>query len=209
MARILAAIPLITSLSSPAFAEDGVAATAAEPRIRVQAGLELLPLGSGESPFAATSMTMARAYAISGSLEVALTRDVSIGVAPRLVYNVISVEDTGARPDKELDLRACIRARTAVSSRLDIYASFLPGYATLLSGGPFVYTSSNGYALGAAFGFTYDLGEPFDGGELFVSGELGVQRSFLRITQRNAEDVLSYDLELAYLHLGAGIGMRF
>jgi hypothetical protein len=204
MARTLAAITLVTLLSSPASAEDGIAAPPAEPRIFLQARLELLPLGSGENSGGfSSSMTMATAYAISGSLEVALTRHLSIGVAPRLVFNVIEGGNEGPA-DKELDLRACIRARTAVSPGFDIYASFSPGHASLLSGGTSVYTSSGGYTLGGAFGFTYDVGST-----VFVGGEIGFQRSFMRVDLRNAEDELSYDVELSYVHLGAGAGMRF
>ena len=203
MARILAAIPLITSLAAPAFAEDGVAATAAEPRIFLQARLELLPLGSGESSGGfGSSMTLATAYAISGSLEVALTRHLSIGVAPRLVFNII--QGGNEEPaDKELDLRACFRARTAISPGFDIYASFSPGYAALHSGDG-LSTSAGGYTLGGAFGFTYDVGS-----NVFVGGEIGFQRSSMRVNRQNAEDKLSYDIELSYLHLGAGGGLRF
>lgn len=208
MARILAAITLIASLASPAVAEDGVATTAAESRIRVQAQLELLPIGSGEDHGGLTfSNNMASAYAISGSLEVALTRHLSLGVAPRLVYNITPV-GSEAPADKELDLRACIRARTAVNPRFDIYASFSPGYARLLNGDEiFVYTRSGGYTLGAALGFTYDLGST-----VFVGGEIGFQRSFMRVDQQRVgepEDALSYDVELSYVHLGVSVGMGF
>lgn len=51
---------------------------------------------------------------------------------------------------------------------------------------------------------TYDLGS-----NVFVGGEIGFQRSFMRVDQRNAEDEPSYDVERSYLHLGAGVGMRF
>jgi hypothetical protein len=91
-----------------------------------------------------------------------------------------------------------------VSPGFDIYASFSPGHASLLSGGTSVYTSSGGYTLGGAFGFTYDVGST-----VFVGGEIGFQRSFMRVDLRNAEDELSYDVELSYVHLGAGAGMRF
>lgn len=203
MARILAAIPLITSLATPAFAEDGVAATAAEPRFFLQARLELLPLGSGEDTVGlGSSLTLATAYAISGSLEVALTRHLSIGVAPRLVFNITQGGNEDPA-DKELDLRACLRARTAMSPGFDIYASFSPGYAALQSGDG-LSTSSGGYTLGGAFGFTYDVGS-----NLFVGGEIGFQRSSMRIDRRNGRDELSYDVELSYLHLGAGVGLRF
>jgi hypothetical protein len=60
------------------------------------------------------------------------------------------------------------------------------------------------YTLGGAGGFTYDLG-----GRLFAGGEIGFQHSLLRSDQRNAEDAVSFDLELSYLHLGMGLGMRF
>lgn len=208
MARILAAVTLVTSLAAPAFADDSVATTAAESTIRVQAQLELLPIGSEEDHGGLTFWNnMASAYAISGILDVALTRHLSLGVSPRLVYNITPV-GSDAPADKELDLRACIRARTAVSPRFDIYASFSPGYARLLNGDEiFVYTRSGGYTLGAALGFTYDLGS-----KVFVGGEIGFQRSFMRVDQQRVgepEDALSYDVELSYVHLGVSVGMGF
>lgn len=142
-------------------------------------------------------------HVISGSLEVALTRHLSIGVAPRMVFNIIQGGNEGPA-DKELDLRACIRARTAVSPGFEIYASFSPGHARLLSGDTLADTSSSGYTLGGAFGFTYNVGPT-----VFVGGEIGFERSFMRVDLRNAEDELSYDVELSYVHLGAGAGMRF
>jgi hypothetical protein len=204
MARILAAITFVTWFSSPACAEDAVAATAAEPRIRIQAQFELLlPAGFGRFTTGNTSSTvdMANTYAIGGSFDYALTSHLSIGVAPRLVFNVDGKDDPSA--DKELDLRACIRGRSALSPGFDVYASFSPGYATLLSGSLAVY-SSKGFAIGGAVGFTYDLSR-----NLFVGSEIGFQRSFTTTHRTFIDDSIVYDFEVSYLHMGIGAGMQF
>lgn len=204
MVRVLAAITFATWLPSPAFADDTVAATAAEPTIRVQAQLEwLIPSGFGRftvDNFPST-VDLPDTHAIGGSVDDALTPHFSIGVAPRLVYNVAAKGDPSA--DKELDLRACIRARSALGSGFEVYASFLPGYVTLLSGGFGTY-SSKGYALGGAVGFTYDLSP-----HLFIGGEIGFQRSFTTTNLTLAGDSIVFDLEVSYLHMGIGAGMQF
>jgi hypothetical protein len=207
MPRSLIAITLVTSLSASvsAFADDGAAAPISAPRIRVQTQLELLPAGRVQySEGLTVSGAQATAYAFGGSLEFQPTRYVSIGVAPRLVFNITPDGDQSGIADRELELRAIIRGRLPVTPRLEIYASFLPGYADLHSGSYIVYLRSGGYTVGGAFGFTYDLGET-----LFAGGEIGYQRSLLHVDQTSIGDRLAYDMELSYPHLGVGFGMRF
>ena len=105
--------------------------------------------------------------------------------------------------DRELDLRACIRGRSAPSHGFAVYASFSPGYATLLSGGLADY-SSKGFALGGAVGFTYDLSS-----HVFVGGEVGFQRSFITTHRTLTDDSSVFDAEVSYLHMGIGAGMQF
>lgn len=109
----------------------------------------------------------------------------------------------GGAADQELDLRARVWARQALSPGFDVYASLSPGYATLRSGGGADYHST-GFAMGGALGFTYDLAW-----RLFFDGEVGYQRSFTRTRIRIAEDAFVSHLELSYLHFGLGAGVRF
>src|SRR4051794_32605961 len=107
---ILAAATLGTVVSSSAFAEgDGISARA-DSKIRAQAQIEMLPLGSGSTTFGggiSLKTDNAAAYGVSAMFDYAVTPYLSIGVAPRLVLNVIQSDaPQDAKASKALDLRA-------------------------------------------------------------------------------------------------------
>ncbi len=204
---ILAAGTLGTLISSSAFADDAsISASAPAPKMRLAAQVELLPLGSGKATIGDTSMTRdtAVAYGISGLFDYALTPYLSIGVAPRLVFNVTPDDAAdGVEADKEIDLRARILGHYPVRPGLELYASLSPGYTIVMSGEDGV-DDTKGFAIGGAVGVTYDISP-----RMFVGGEVGYQRAFTGTDMTVAGQTISADLDLSYMHIGLGAGTRF
>jgi hypothetical protein len=204
---ILAASTLGALLSSPALAQDGdVSASAAAPKMRAQAQVEILPLGSAEASIgdASTEGDTDLAYGISATFDYAVTPFLSIGVAPRLVLNVIPEDaEEGDDADKQLDLRARIRGHYAVSRGLELHASLMPGYTIVLAGEDGV-ESAKGFAVGGSVGVTYDVSP-----KMFVGGEVGYQHAFTSADLMVGAVPIAADLDLSYLHIGLGAGTRF
>lgn len=203
---ILAGTTLGMLISSSVFAEDiGNSASGAAPRMRVQAQVELLPIGSGKATMANLSTThdTALAYGVSGMFDYALTPYLSIGVAPRLVFNVKPDDADGDSADKELDLRARLLGHYPVAPRLELYAALSPGYTIVLSSTDGV-KNATGFAIGGSAGLTYDLSP-----KAFISGEVGYQRAFTSTDVMVAGQSVSGDLDLSYMHVGIGAGTRF
>ena len=204
---ILAAATLGTLLSSSAFADDeSISASAAAPRMRAQAQVELLPLGTGKQTLGDASMSRdaAVAYGISAGFDYAITPYLSIGVAPRLLLNVKPSDQDGGTSDKELDLRARVLGHVAVAPKLEIYGAVMPGYAFVLPGDDNVDTAK-GFAIAGAAGLTYDVSPT-----LFLGAELGYQRAFTSTDiMTTTGQKVSSDLDLSYMHIGIGAGTRF
>lgn len=203
---ILAAAGLGTLLSSSAFAEDDHGpSSAAASRMRLQAQVEVLPLGSGKATIQDTSMTRdaATAYGVSGIFDYAVTPFLSIGVAPRLVFNVTPEDNEGDDSDKQLDLRARIAGHYPVMPGVDLYAALSPGYTIVMSDTEGV-NSATGFAIGGSVGATYDISP-----KMFVGAEVGYQRAFTSTDIAFGNQTTTEDLDLSYLHIGVGAGTRF
>jgi opacity protein-like surface antigen len=204
---ILAGATLGTLISTSVFAEDtGISTGSDAPRIRVQAQVELLPVGSGKSAVGGTSMTTdaATAYGITGMFDYAINPYLSIGVAPRLVFNVTTDDaDANDTADKELDLRARLVGHYPIARGVEIYGALSPGYTILLSSTDGV-DNATGFALGGAAGVTYDLSP-----RAFIGAEVGYQRAFTSTDLMVGTQSVSADLDLSYMHVGIGAGTRF
>jgi hypothetical protein len=202
----LAVATLGALVCAPAFADDGISTTGTDSKIAVQAQFEVLPIGSAKGTIAdtSTSTDTAVAYGISGTFEYALTPYLSLGVAPRLVLHVISDEATAEdTSDKELDLRARLRAHYPVAPGVERYAAVMPGYTFVLSSEDDV-DSSKGFAIAGAVGATYNVSP-----KLFLSGEIGYQRAFTSTDIMLGSQSINADLDLSYMHIGLGAGTRF
>jgi hypothetical protein len=206
-ARMMFTACTLAMLSATAFADDGsLSLTAAAPKMRVQAQVEMLPLGSGETTMGSTSNSRdaAIAYGISGAFDYAIGRYLRIGVAPRLVLNVTPDDAAdGTKADKELDLRARIIGHYPVQPGLDLYAALTPGYTFVLSGTDGI-DNATGFAIGGAVGLTYDVSP-----KMFVGGEVGYQRAFTSTELMIGTQSSTADLDLSYMHVGIGAGARF
>jgi hypothetical protein len=141
---------------------------------------------------------------VSGMFDYAVTPYLSIGAAPRLVFNVTPDDAAdGDSADKELDLRARLLAHHPFAPRLELYAALSPGYTIVLSGTDGV-KNATGFAIGGSAGLTYDLSP-----KAFISGEVGYQRAFTSTDVMVAGQSISADLDLSYMHVGIGAGTRF
>jgi len=207
-ARMIFAVGMLGTLAgSPAFAsDDGVATGATDSKLRLQLQVEMLPVGSGKVTVGgdSTSNDTAVAYGITGMFDYAVTPYLSVGVAPRVVLNSKS-KDAPASEDasKEIDLRARIMGHVPVWQRLEVYASVMPGY-TIVTSTQDGQDSATGFAIGGAAGASYDVSPT-----VFVAAEVGYQRAFTSATLTAAGQMVSADLDLSYMHVGLGAGIRF
>jgi opacity protein-like surface antigen len=204
---ILVTGTLGTLLSAPAFAgDDGVAPAPVDSKLSVAAQFELLPLGSAKTTINDQSMSTdaAVAYGISGMLDYAITPNISVGVAPRLVFNVkASDAPSGENAGKQLDLRGRLLVHLPIAPGVQAYAAVSPGYTIVLSGQDGV-DNTTGFAIGGAAGLTYDLSP-----KMFIGGEVGYQRAFASEDLMVAGQKFTADSTLSYLHVGLGAGTRF
>lgn len=204
---------VITSLaatlcSTAAFAEDVSISTSAAPQVmRAQVQLELLPIGSAKGSIDGEDLgteDAAFAYAISATLERTINKYLSIGIAPRLIFNVTG-EEAGDDEDaaKELDARVRLLAHFPVAPKLEVYGSLTPGFTFLLPAND-DDRGATGFAIGAAAGVTYDVSP-----SAFLNAELGYQRAFTSTDIMFLDQRLDVDVDVSYLHVGLGAGTRF
>lgn len=196
---------MIPMISPSAFAQGQEGVTSAAPATgwRAQAQFEMLPMGSGTLTFNDQSSTadVATAYGITGMVDYAINRYLSVGIAPRLVLNVKGTDAMDA--GKEIDLRARVTGRVPVAPGVELYASVMPGLAILSSPEEGADTTS-GFALAGAIGVTCGITP-----KLFLGAEVGYQRAFVSEDQVVANVHISTDLALSYPHVGIGVGTRF
>jgi hypothetical protein len=181
--------------------EASVATEAPAKKMRVGAQLELVPAGSLETNVLGRSQSTdtAFAYGIGGSLDYDLTPMISIGVAPRLVFNLKGDAD-GAEAAKELDLRARAMLHLPVAEKLTAYGFVAPGYSVIFLPADATADNPTGFALGFGAGAAYDVAP-----NLFVSAELGYQLGF----QSVAAGDRTIDLKSNLFSLSFGGGARF
>jgi opacity protein-like surface antigen len=202
---MIAAGSLLALCSSSAFAQEaGTEAADASAKMRVTAQLEMSPTGSVSG--SAMGMDLGSddtkiAYGVSAGFDYALNKYLSVGVAPRLMLNVITDNaDDGAEAAKEVDLRARLVGHLPVAPGLEAFASLTPGYSILMGDGP----DASGFALGGAVGVSYDVSP-----KMFLAGEVGYQRAFTSQDLGIGGQKITADLDVSLLHIGVGAGTRF
>jgi len=204
---ILAVGTLATLMSSSAFAEDAAPSGSADSsKLRLAAQFEVLPLGSAKASaggVSAPSQDTALAYGVSAALDYAVMPYLSIGLAPRLVFNVKADDSSSDSADKELDLRARVQAHFPVTPGLEVFAALTPGYTVVLSSEDGV-SNATGFAIGGSVGLTYDVSP-----KMFLTGEVGYQRAFTSADVTVGTQKMSADLDLSYMNIGVGAGTRF
>jgi hypothetical protein len=189
-------------LASPVLAQEGAVSSQASSKGSIGVQLDLLPAGtlSIDGPNFEDSTDAAAAFAIGGTLDFDVTPFISIGAAPRLIFNVTNDgADDDADAAKQIDLRARVKVHGPVAPKVQAYGFFAPGYSVILSP---VEEDDDPTGLVVAFGggLTYDVSS-----KAYLSAELGYQLGFQSIEVQGT----TVDVTTDYLHFGFGAGTRF
>ena len=216
MSRLAIATALFgTLVASPAFAQESTtpppaAAPAAEVEASAQpakpfslgAQLELLPVGSMDVTISgpvingSDSTSTSTAFGLSATFGYDVTPNISIGAAPRLLFNVQG--ENAKSSAKEFDLRARLAVHGEVAPQVQLYGYAAPGYTWVIPSKGDI--NSTGPAIGFGAGASYDVSS-----DLFVNAELGYQIAFVSAESEGT----TVDVDVSYLHLGIGGGTRF
>jgi hypothetical protein len=193
-------------LATSAYAQEGgvaVTQTAAPQKGRVGVQLELVPTGSLtiKSGPIDESHSAAFAYGVGGTFDYDVTPNISVGLAPRIIFNVIDKDaPSGADADKELDLRARFTAHFPVAPKLNVYGFAAPGYSIILLPSDARSDDPAGFVLGLGGGASFDVAP-----NLYVAGELGYQLGFQSVSYMGQSADVTTDL----LSISLGAGARF
>jgi hypothetical protein len=200
----LAAALFGTLAASPAFADDtaasvtaGTTADSAQKGV-LQVQFEMMPVGtvSLKSGPIDISNDTALAGGISARMEYDVLPFLSVGIAPRIIFNV-KAEEADESVD-EVDLRARVTGHYHVLPGLEVFGFVAPGYSLLLPKTGALENYPRGFSVGAGAGVNLDVSK-----STFVSLEGGYQMGFQEFQDADVE--LSTD----YLHVGLGVGTRF
>jgi hypothetical protein len=217
---VLATTIVTTLAASPlAFAQDG-APTAfenerASKHLTLGAQVDLLPYGkiSGGSDSNTFNDDAAFAYGVAANLDLHLSRFLSIGLAPRLIFNVTTKDQDSDQEDadalKQFDARVRVKGEFPVGTMLDLYGYVAPGYSWILADdntfGPVTVNDAKGLVVAFAVGTAINLTPAF-----FLNAELsyqlGFQQSSASIGGAESDD---FDFKTDYLSIGLGAGARF
>jgi len=208
---ILAVGTLATLMSSSAFAEDAAPSGSTDSsKLRLAAQFELLPTGSFSAKVANMDVSADTkvAYGVSAAVDYAVMPYVSVGVAPRLIFNVAAKpadgqSDSSDSSDTEIDLRARVMAHVPVSPGLELFAAVSPGY-TIVTSSADGASNATGFAIAGAVGATYDLSP-----KMFLTGEVGYQRAFTSTDFTVGAQKVSQDVDVSFMNIGIGAGTRF
>jgi hypothetical protein len=193
--QVFAALALVV-IATP---RSGLAAP--EPTIWLGGGLGLSPVGTLKAN--SNSFDAATAFGINGLLEFRVTPNVSIELAPTLLFNVKSRNEESSN-ELDLPLRLAVGAPVAPAVRL--YGFVAPGYSIFFPGDtPSVDLGHpSGFMLGFGGGAGFRIAP-----SVMVTTELGYQFRWLSGTGRTSiggvDFSADYSLDANYLTLGLGI----
>jgi hypothetical protein len=191
----------VTSQPEPAMAPP---AAERRPAVRIGAELALLPLGklTAESGSDKASFDSVTTLGIGGVLQIPLGNIFTIDLAPRIVFNVKSEEDTDSAT--ELDLRARLTAGGYVAPKARLYAALEPGYSFLflpIDPPPGVEMSNpSGLTFGIAGGAALRVSPG-----VHLTTEVGYQFGFQSSTVEALGQSVDIDVTASFLHLAGGV----
>lgn len=129
------------------------------------ADFELLPTGSLTSNFAGgndTTNDLQTAYAVGVFFEDQIDSHVSVGLAPRYIFNLNTANSNGDS-STELDLRARITAGGRVAPKLHVYGFAEPGWGIIFPPDSVQVNNNkvhpNGFIIDVGGGLSYRLTE--------------------------------------------------
>lgn len=167
-------------------------------------GVHLFPSGEFtlEADGDSESEDLDTAYGIGGQLDYWATPQISIGLAPRLIFNVIP-EDADDDDDSasQLDVAVRVQYNHQANPQLTVFGFAAPGFSVImLPEEAEGIDNPKGFILGFGGGIRYGIG-----GKTFLQAELGYQLGY------HGTEFMDVDLTFAtnLLHLGAGVGATF
>jgi hypothetical protein len=176
----------------------------ATPAVRIGAELALLPLGklTTEIGDEKASFDSVLTFGVGGVLQIPLGNVFTIDLAPRVVFNVKSEDDTDSAT--ELDLRARLTAGGHVSPNARLYVALEPGYSFLF----LPIDPPAGIEMSKPRGLTFG----FAGGALLrvspgvhLTTEVGYQFGFQSSTIKVPGQSVDIDVTASFLHVAGGI----
>jgi hypothetical protein len=174
------------------------------PAVRIGGELALLPVGTltVDTGSEKASFDSAVTLGVGGVLQIPLNEIFTIDLAPRIVFNVKSENDTDSAT--ELDLRARLTAGGYVTPGTRLYVAVQPGYSFLFlpidpPAGVEMSTPS-GLTLGVAAGAVFRVSPG-----VHLTSEIGYQFGFQATTLRASGQSLDIDVTASFLHLAGGV----
>ena len=170
-----------------------------ENHVRLSADVDLYPTGNidlGGTPDVSGSTAFAYGVGVAGDYQIG--RNIFIGVAPRVSFNVKASDNSGGDAGTDYDLRARVGAAFTVAPRIGVYGYVAPGYSIIT--GPNT-NADKGFALGIAAGASYAMTTTTR-----VYGELGYSFGF-QSTPDVAGSGNSIDVHVDYFHLAFGVSL--
>jgi hypothetical protein len=169
----------------------------------VSADFELLPTGtiSGSIGGFSGSTDAATAYGVGLTFENQVNDLISVGLAPRFLFNVKGANDTGDS-SKQIDIRARVAAGHELIPKMRLYGFGEPGYSIMFppnnNNGQSVHP--NGFVIAAGGGLSFELSPT-----VRAMFELGYQWGFQSWSYSNGGITANGDLKDNYLALGFGL----
>lgn len=173
----------------------------------VSADFELLPSGTIEGTFGnfSSSASADTAYGVGLTFENQINDLISVGLAPRFLFNVIAKNDSGDA-STQLDVRARIAAGHTLIPKLRLYGFGEPGYSVIFppknNNGDTVHP--NGFVIAAGGGLSFAV-TPTVRAMFEVGYQWGFQSWSSSTTVLGTVVTASGDYKDSYLSLGFGL----
>jgi hypothetical protein len=206
-------------VGSAAFAQEGEQQVSRESEraskhVSLGAQVDLLPYGkiSGGSDSNTINEDAAFAYGVAANLDFHLNRYLSIGLSPRMIFNVTTKDQDADQEDqdalKQFDARVRVKGEFPLGQALDLYGYVAPGYSWILANdntfGPVHVNDATGLVVAFAAGAAIDLTPSF-----FLNGEVSYQLGFQKSNASVGPIDGDFDFKSDYLSVGLGAGARF
>ncbi len=171
-------------------------------QVRVGGTVSILPVGqlhASAEGVGSDSVDAATAVGLGGLVEVPLTNNLAVGLAPRLLLNVKG--EDGDESARELDLAVRLIGSVPVGGVTELYGFLAPAYSILfIPDWPDGVADPAGLALGLGGGASFDLSPQFR-----LGGEIGYQLGWQQVTEQSD----AIELETDFLHIGVTAMARF